>query len=334
MAYNSKLLGRANARLDGIRESNLEEHNRRVASVYRKHPEIAAYDDALRAQMIRLAKLAASRDSRKRNDIAALREENLDLQVKRAEALTAAGYPTDWLDDIFSCPVCQDSGRLKDGSVCECLKKLYNRELTAELSSLLKNGNESFENFNIGLYPDEYVPEFSCVPREYMKKVCSLCKSYAELFPGVASGLLFCGGPGLGKTYLSACIARVVAEKGCSVCYETAVAAFRTFEKQQFGATREEQEEAAARVRQMLSCDLLILDDLGTEVVTPSVLSALYTFINTRENEGRHMIISTACRKDELARRYTPSICSRLEGFFQTVTFAGSDIRLLLRGRR
>ena len=144
-----------------------------------------------------------------------------------------------------------------------------------------------------------------------------------------AMDLLLQGGTGLGKTYLSACIARVVADKGCSVCYDSASSALEAFERQKFSRDPEEAEAAAVRVRRMLSCDLMLLDDLGTEMVTPMSLSALYTLINTRLVNGRRTVISTNCSDEDLQSRYTPQIVSRLNGEFLHLPFVGQDIRLL-----
>ena len=125
-----------------------------------------------------------------------------------------------------------------------------------------------------------------------------------------------------------------MAEKGFTVYYDTAVAAFGAFEKQQFSRDPDEADAAAEKVRNMLTCDLMIPDDLGTEVVTPVVTSALYTLINTRVNNKKPTIINTTLYPDELAARYTSSICSRLNGFYKTIHFAGSDIRSILKTRR
>lgn len=333
MPYNGKILARANARLAELREQNKAEHDRRLAHVYARVPEIEAIDASLRAQMVELAKLAFSRSPDAAEKIEALKEKNLDMQMRRAELLVGSGFPRGYLDDIYSCPLCHDSGN--DGTkICRCLEKLYNQELSKELSSLLRTGNECFENFDLTLYPGQYSEYFNCVPREYMGRVYSYCKEYAETFPQVSTDLLFQGEPGLGKTFLSACIARVVAGKGYSVCYDTAVSAFSAFEKQQFPRTLEDAELSSEKVSRMLSCDLLILDDLGTEVVTPVVLSALYTLINTRTGASRRTIINTNLYPDDLASRYTASICSRLDGYFKTVRFAGEDIRQSLKDLR
>ena len=165
-----------------------------------------------------------------------------------------------------------------------------------------------------------------------MRIVRDAGRKFADNFPNVSSNLLFQGGPGLGKTFLSACIARVVAEKGCSVCYDSAVSALEAFEKQKFSRDPDEADAASARVRRMLDCDLMILDDLGTEMVTPMSVSALYTLINTRLVNRRKMIISTNCSEEELAKKYTPQICSRIAGEFIALPFVGQDIRKLKRG--
>ena len=154
-----------------------------------------------------------------------------------------------------------------------------------------------------------------------------IAKAFAEQFSPASGNLLFQGGTGLGKTFLSACVARAVAARGYSVCYDTAAAVVGSFEAQKFSRD----EEADARVKRILSCDLMILDDLGTEMPTPMADSALYTLINTRLNEGKNTIISTNLRDGELQKRYGAQICSRLFGAYERVPFVGRDIRMLKR---
>lgn len=330
MAYDGKLLARARDALERQREDNRAEQRRRMDSVYARVPEIREYDLRLRRQMAELVRLTVSRPAGLEEKLAALRERNLELQRRRGEALAERGYPLDYLDDIYSCPKCRDSGTYQ-GGVCSCLEKLYNKELTRELGTLLKNGDESFERFSLGYY--DSAPDASGIsPREIMQTTYNGCRRFADNFPNVSGSLLLQGGTGLGKTYLSACIARVVAAKGHSVCYDSASAALDAFERQKFSKDPAEAEAAAVRVRRMLSCDLMILDDLGTEMLTPISISALYTLINTRLNEGRKTVISTNLDNDELERRYTPQICSRIEGEFIPLPFVGSDIRRMKKG--
>lgn len=327
MAYDGKLLARARARLEQQRENNQSEQRRRLAEVYAKVPPVAEIDASMRAQMAQLVRVTISRAPDMQAQLAALRDANLDLQMRRAELLVEAGFPMDYLDEIVSCPKCRDTG-VYEGAPCQCLDRLYNQELTRELGVLLQSGDECFENFDLELYSDEFDPALGGSARQAMEIVYAGCKRFADKFPAVSANLLLQGGTGLGKTYLSACIARAVAAKSYSVCYDSASAALDAFERQKF-ARDEAQEAADARVRQMLDCDLMILDDLGTEMVTPMSLSALYTLLNTRLINGRKIIISTNCSDEELQRRYTPQICSRLQGEFLCLPFAGTDIRLL-----
>ncbi len=328
MPYDGQLLARARAQLEKNRAANEAEHARRLRLVYGRVPEIERIDAALRSQMTQLVRLTVTRPADMKARIAALEKENLEAQALRAELLVENGFPMDYLDAIYDCPKCRDTGNGPSGP-CECLDRLYNQELTRELGVLLQKGDECFERFDLDLYSPVYDPARGCAPREMAQIALESCRKFADNFPKVSSNLLLQGAPGLGKTYLSACIARIVAAKGCSVCYDTAASALGAFERQKFAREPEEQEKAARRVERMLGCDLMILDDLGTEMVTPMSVSALYTLINTRLVNGKKTIISTNCSHEQLRKQYGGQIYSRLAGEFLCLPFAGEDIRLL-----
>ena len=329
MAYDGKLLARARAQLDLIRSDNQAEHQRRLSLVYARVPEIQRMDETMRRQMTELVRLTISHPADLKERLAALEKDNLDIQVRRAELLVENGWAVEYLDDIYSCPKCRDSG-VYEGGVCSCLEKLYNKELTKELGTLLQHGDESFARFDLNYY--DAAPVNGVSPRETMTMVLGACRKFADNFPAVSANLLFQGGTGLGKTYLSACIARVVAAKGYSVCYDSAAAALEAFEVQKFSRDPEASEAANARVRRMLDCDLMILDDLGTEMVSSISTSALYTLLNTRLVNGNKIIISTNCSDEELQKKYTPQIYSRIKGEFLRLPFVGRDIRLIRKG--
>ena len=329
MAYDGKLLARARAQLDLIRSDNQAEHQRRLSLVYARVPEIQRMDETMRRQMTELVRLTISHPADLKERLAALEKDNLDIQVRRAELLVENGWSVEYLDDIYSCPKCRDSG-VYEGGVCSCLEKLYNKELTKELGTLLQHGDESFARFDLNYY--DAAPVNGVSPRETMTMVLGACRKFADNFPAVSANLLFQGGTGVGKTYLSACIARVVAAKGYSVCYDSAAAALEAFEVQKFSRDPEASEAANARVRRMLDCDLMILDDLGTEMVSSISTSALYTLLNTRLVNGNKIIISTNCSDEELQKKYTPQIYSRIKGEFLRLPFVGRDIRLIRKG--
>ena len=185
-------------------------------------------------------------------------------------------------------------------------------------------GAESFQTFKLEYYPAQVDARYGVSPRVIMEKVLQSCKKYAQEF-GAGENLLFIGGTGLGKTYLSACVANVVAEKGYSVCYETAGGLFAKLEKNRFSPDAES--ESAAK--EFADCDLLIVDDLGTEIAGNFVTASLYALVNDRLLAGKSMLISTNLTIDEISRRYNPQIASRLQGSFKNLTFIGDDIRVM-----
>ena len=319
MGLDGKLLAKARENLDNIHADNVAEHYLRQNKIYARIPEIERIDLRLRSQMVELVGITLSKGENMADAISALEKESLELQARKAELLTEHGYDITWLDDIYSCSHCKDTGFV-NGRPCSCLMALYNKELTSELGILLKDSDECFEKFDLSLYGSA---------KEGMAIVFDTCREYANNFSENSMNLLFQGGTGLGKTFLSASIARVVAEKGFSVCYDTASAALDAFEAKKFARDAETAESAATKVERMLSCDLMILDDLGTEMPTPMSVSALYTLINTRLVNGKRTIISTNLSDSELSRRYTSQICSRIDGEFTKLPFVGSDIRKL-----
>lgn len=332
MAYNGALLARAREKLAARREANGAERARRLAEVYARSPRIKDIDRALRAQMVQLMGLAISHGEDVPARVAELERANLALQGERAARLAALGLPEGYTDEIYSCPLCHDTG-VYEGGVCSCLKKLYNRELTAELGTLLRTGGESFAAFDPTLYSAELDAELGASPREYMLAVKDACQDWARSFAPGAPSLLFMGGTGLGKTFMSACVARVVAAAGYSVAYEGTAAALAEFEHQKFSRDAAEADAAGEKVKNYLECDLMILDDLGTEMATSFSTAALYQLINTRLAARRSTVISTNLDFESLRRRYGAQIASRLEGEYTCLPFRGRDIRLVKKER-
>lgn len=326
---DGRLLGLARKEKEAIHARSVAESERRHALVYGRVPEIRELDGRIAALMSEVVESALGGRGRSMEEIMA---ESLELQARRAERLVENGWPMDWLDGAWECPKCRDSGFV-EGRPCLCLKELYEKEKAKDLSALLKLGEESFGSFDLGYYDDRPDPASGISPRQVMEIVFGTCYDYALNFGKNSPNLLFRGGTGLGKTFLSACIARVVSQRGHSVVYDTAVSALEAFETQRFARGSQEAAEAEERVRRLLDSELVILDDLGTEMTTEFSKSALYTLINTRLIRGGRTIISTNLSPRELERRYTPQIVSRLEGEYQTLIFAGSDIRRIKKER-
>ena len=321
---DGRLLALAREDKEKIRRRSEAEARRRQEIAYGRVPSLRALDSRLAALVGEIAS-AAMGGGRPLEEI---RRESLDLQAQRAELLTENGWPIDWLDGAWDCPKCRDTGYV-EGRACQCLLRLYEARRAEDLSALLKLGDERFESFDLTYYSDAPDPETGISPRHQMKEVLDFCLDYARHFGKSSVNLLFWGGTGLGKTFLSACIAREVSERGFSVVYETAVSAIAAYEAQKFHPS----DEAEEKVRRLQDCELLILDDLGTEMVTEFTRSALYTLINARLLSGKKTIVSTNLHAGDMARVYTPAICSRLGGEYQSLHFVGEDIRFQRKER-
>ena len=329
MAYDGKIMRRAQAGFEEDRDRREENFRKKREAVYLRQPRLREIDGELRSTMSRIISSALRRGTDPRPAVAVLQDRNLSLQEEKKELLAAMGLPADYLDEKPACALCGDSG-FRGEAVCRCLREYYAREQQKELSRMLDLGGQSFDTFSLDWYPEERTP-LGMSPRENMEHTRDMCVDYAYGFNGRSSNLLFTGAPGLGKTFLSACIARVVSAKGYSVVYDTAMQIFARFEAQKFG--RDDSDGAEDDVSRILNCDLLILDDLGTEMTTAFVQSALYQIVNTRLMTGKSTIISTNLSVQELRRRYLQQVASRLEGEYMILPFMGEDIRRLKRER-
>jgi len=329
MALDGRLLAKARDEKEAIRARSVAEDQRRHAVTYERIPKLRELDGRIADFMLEVITAASGGKGRPIDEISA---ESLGLQSERAELLTEHGLPMDWLDGAWDCPKCRDTGYI-EGHMCDCLKKLYEQQKAKDLSALLRLGDENFAAFDLNYYGTQPDAATGVSPRERMETVKGTCYDYAVNFGKNSDNLLFHGDTGLGKTFLSACIARVVSGKGHSVVYDTAVSCFSGFESQKFARSAQEADEAGERVSRALECELLILDDLGTEMTTEFTKSALYTLVNTRLIYNRKTIISTNLSSKDMWRRYTPQIMSRLEGEYQVLTFTGSDIRQIKKER-
>jgi DNA replication protein DnaC len=324
MAYDGKIMRRALRRFEDDKQQREQRNRQRIETIFTREPRLREIDRELRSTMGRIITSALHRGTDPRPALNALRERNLSLQRERASLLEKMGLSPDCLDEKPNCPLCDDTG-YRNGEVCRCLREYYSREQKKELSRMLDLGSQSFDTFSLDWYSEEYRSDLGFSPRENMEWVKKTCVRFAEEFnPGASGNLLLSGPPGLGKTFLSACIAREVSDAGYSVVYDTAVHVFERFEAQKFG-----RDDAEEDVNRILTCDLLILDDLGTEMVTAFVQSALYQILNTRLAEKRSVILNTNLSVGEIGKRYSPQIASRIEGEYKALLFFGEDIRKL-----
>ena len=321
MPYSAEVVKRARERLAQAREDRESENRQHLAEAYARVPRIREIDMQLRRTMAQAAQAAFLQGSDGRELLEQARQENLSLQREREE-LVRQYFEEGYLDDSPICRLCGGTGYV-GSTMCECLTELCRQEQKKEISILA--GKESFSQFRLDYYPDRIDPMYGASPRTIMERNFQTCRKYAMYFGQNAGNLLFVGGTGLGKTFLSACIARTVADRGFSVAYETSAHLFGNLEQARFNPTEDSRREA----EKYTACDLLILDDLGTEMPGQFVTAALYSLLNDRILAGKPMVISTNLNVEEMSRRYSPQIASRLHGGFTRLTFVGEDIRVL-----
>ncbi len=322
MAYSAEVIRRARARLAEAREDRESENREHLQNAYALVPRLQQIDRQLRMTMAQAAQTAFTQGLDVQEVMDGIRRENLLLQQERRE-LAAQYFEEGYLDDSPICDNCGGSGYV-GSTMCECLRELCRQEQKKELT-FLSVGRESFDQFRLDYYPDREDPKLGVNIRAVMEKTYQTCRRYAQSFSERSQNLLFSGDTGLGKTFLSACIARTVADNGYSVVYETASHLFSRLERAKF----QNDDIARTESEKYFACDLLIVDDLGTEMPGQFTTSALYGLINDRILSGKPTIISTNLTSEDFAVRYNRQIASRLRGNFLRVPFLGEDIRVI-----
>jgi DNA replication protein DnaC len=320
MAYDKETYSVVTRQFEESRARAQAQAQARRSEVYERIPEIAEIAATLAQIGAEVCRSAMLEPGESTSAILALQKRQQQLIARRAELLASAGYPPDYLEPPYRCKKCNDSGYIGTKR-CEC----FERALAAQMfrrSNLANLEHQSFESFDLSYYPAA-AGKGEVSPRERMEKVLSYTKDYAQNFGSKRENLLFIGPPGLGKTFLSTAVAKVVISLGFSVLYDTAQNIFSCFEREKFAR----EDTCAPSGSFYLDCDLLIIDDLGAEFTTPLTLATLYNLINTRTTAGRPIIISTNLTLPELEKLYNGRIFSRLIGEFTALAFYGTDIR-------
>ena len=292
-------------------EATAETRNDELRLLY---SEIKEIDDELTGTGLKLFKIACEG-----GDIAPLRARNEELMARRRKILVGLGYPADYTDIHYVCETCSDTGFVGT-KMCKCLKELL---ITKNIKSsgigrLIER--QSFENFDLELYRSD--------DQSYarMKKNVETAKAFAKGFANHNDNLLLIGTTGTGKTHISTSIAREVIHQGYDVLYDSIQNILTVFENDRFHSSYGQREPEGDK---FFECDLLIIDDLGTEFVNQFSIATLYNIINTRGNKGLSTIISTNLSAADLRAKYDGRIISRIIGSeYKVLYFTGKDHRV------
>lgn len=331
MGYDRKLLAAARRELERERTARSEEFEARRREIYAREPRIRAIDRTLSQTAASVLRAALNTGGDPAAAIEQLRGQNLALQAERAGLLSRMGLPADYLTEKPMCEKCGDTG-YAGSATCDCVKARYAALLREQLSAVLPIRDQNFAHFRMDYYSTRPDARLGLSPRENMEYNLDECKAYAEKFGPHSPNLLLYGSTGLGKTFLSSCIAEAVAARGFSVAYDTAINIVAAYETIKFG--NGDGEAAAERAARYERADLLIIDDMGTEMGTAFTVSALYNLINNRLMAGRPMIVNTNLPPEALAEKYSPAVASRLLGEFVSLRFFGDDIRLMKKQKK
>lgn len=294
--------------------------------IYRVIPAVRELEAEIASRSVAGAKRLLAGDT---GALAELREELADLREQKAILIRAKGYPEDYLTLHYRCPDCEDTGWCQ-GRKCHCFLRAQMKLLYAQSNLDHVLDQENFSRLSYDYYDSsEIIPELGLTNADYMRRVVAGCREFAADFDRKKENLLFTGSTGVGKTFLTNCIAKELIDSGHSVIYLSAGDLFEVFSRNKFDY--DTPEDMRDTYRYILDCDLLIIDDLGTELNNSFTSSQLFYCINERMNMSRSTIISTNLSLKQLRDSYTDRVTSRIMRY-RIIPLYGRDIRVLKRG--
>ncbi|MDI3311558.1 MAG: ATP-binding protein [Thermoanaerobacterium sp.] len=308
---------------DMLRDKSLKEALSRRKEVYRKIPQISQIDDKIKEIGIEISKAIFLNPQNQKEFLENLRQKLIHLKKEKAGLLKLNGYPETYMEQEYECNICKDTGFVNNKR-CRCFEQklinLYYKQSSIEEITKIEN----FNNFDYHLYSDKpYKGKMS--PRENIKSIVEVAKDFINYFDEEKESLFFYGDSGLGKTFLSHCVAKELLDKGKVVLYRTAPDLVEGLRLNKLNSDNDSYYEYTDLLRE---CDLLIIDDLGTEPITPFSLQEIFSIVNARLLANKKFIISTNLPLSEVMNIYPERLCSRILGNFKLLNFYGEDIRI------
>ncbi len=314
----------ANRELDEIRQKNKELEAVRHSEVMLKNPKLAAIESELMKQGTRLLKCVLNRC----DDFEDIKATIQDLQKQKTLLISECGFPENYLDDIYSCSKCRDTGFV-EGYRCDCLKSLIVKNIGANSNLTEHMRAQTFENFDLSLFANQ--DDDGGRTLKLMQIACDKAIQFAESFEQSGDNFLIMGNAGTGKTYITSCIGNRALERGKTVYYQTAYKLSEILENNKFNKG---ESDSADIVKYIYDVDLLIIDDLGTEFTTQFTLAAFFDIINSRIISGKSTVISTNLSFEEISNIYSQRITSRFTESYQIIPTIGKDLRAIIKERK
>lgn len=303
--------------LMGRREKNAHDSIQKKNAVLSKYPEIVKLESDARDYMV--GAMTGGEINTK----------YFDELIEKKEALIDKYGIREDLKPIHDCYICGDRGYLEDGSMCKCLKTLLEEEYfrVGDSSNIIKNA--TFDNFKLDIFSEQIMPGDKISLRDYMSEKLEEARAYAESFTGTGKGLLYFGKSGTGKTFTTGAIANRIRERGFTVLYMTAVELMDAVKEKDYSKNADDSETKYQLIKDV---DLLVIDDLGTELATPYTASALFDIVNYRSGLEKPVIYSTNFELSQLSKRYHDRIFSRITGSVKLIEYFGNNIRYIKKG--
>lgn len=327
MGYSYEIYNIARKSIESIRAKNLSEHEKKKRLFYMRFNRAKEIERLLSQTAIVAAKLVLKGNNSK-EQLNKLKDNNLLLQNELNQILINANLPLNYLEVKYDCKKCEDTGYI-DGKMCECFKNLLRTVTYQRLNSLSPLSLSTFNTFDLNHYSSES-NETGISNRTKMERILNYCVNYANNFSLRSENLFMTGATGLGKTHLSLAIANSVINKGFGVIYASTPTIISKLEKERFRRVDGNQDSEIY----LIECDLLILDDLGTEFQTPFSNSAIYNIINSRILYGKPTIISTNIPPKKIQVNYSERLVSRIWGDYRLLNFCGQDMRSKLGAQK
>ena len=306
---------------------NKREQDDRIREVFEKVPQVEALTDEITATMAQAGRRMVMGDS---DGAAAMKREAAMLKEQKIMYMKRNGYPEDYMEMHYRCKDCKDTG-YSDGKKCHCFKRMEIEILYDQSNIRDVLARENFDTLSLEYYDRERIDEKTGMTvLEYMMMIIEECKEYVRNFGEEKGSILFTGSTGCGKTFLSNCIARELIQRGFSVVYLTATDMFDILSDSRFG--NRDEEEARDRAAYILDCDLLIIDDLGTELINTFTASQLFYCVNERLNRKKGTIISTNLALNRMQDEFTERVTSRIMSQYRIFPLLGDDLRFVRRG--
>ncbi len=293
----------------------------RIRCAYQKLPRLAEIDDEVSSLAVEQAKKLIDGDEA---SLSKLRDRRHALTEEKRQLLAEHGYPSDYFEPPCVCPDCKDTGYI-DGRKCHCFEQAAIDLVYTQSNIRRILETENFSNFSFDYYSDEQInPTTGLSSLATARQAVQNCREFISTFDTEFRNLFFYGDTGTGKTYLSNCVAKELLDSGHSAIYFTASSLFQIFEKHAFDKTRDAEED----YHHIFECDLLIIDDLGTEFSNTFTVSQLFLCLNERILRQKSTIISTNLGLRQLAEIYSERTFSRISSSYTIIKLFGNDIRI------